>query len=155
MLYLDSSALAKLYWRELGSDAVLLRLRGKERVFTSALAYAEILAALGRKHQMGELTLRALEGARESFLHDWIFVLNVIEVDTKTMSALPDLVLRYPMKAGDAVHLSAALWLRDTCRLVPEVSAGDNRLEFCAADKALARIAAECGLAVFNPEALP
>lgn len=153
MLYLDTSALAKLYWREPGTDALLQRLRGKELVFTSALSYAEILAALGRKHQAGELTTRALEGARDSFLHDWIFVLNVIEVDTKTMSALPDLVVRYPMKAGDAVHLSAALWLRDTCRLVPEFSAGDNRLEFGVADKALARIAGECGLAIFNPEA--
>lgn len=157
MVYFDTSALIKRYLAERGSNAVHARFdhaqQMNERVFTSALTYAEILTVLGRKRQAGELDHSKYEEQAKSFTHDWDFSLSVMEVDTRTMSALPDLTARFPLKSADAVHLSAGLWLRDTCRLVPQFAAGDLRLEFAVADQALARIATECGLTVFNPEA--
>ena len=84
---------------------------------------------------------------------DFLFTLNVLEVDTNTMTALPGLVEQFPLKAADAVHLSAALWLRDMCRLVPDFAAGDTTIEFGVADQRLARVAAQYGCKVFNPEA--
>ena len=83
---------------------------------------------------------------------DWGISINVVELDARSLEALPDLVLRYPISGADAVHLSSALSLRDAIRLVPGLAPGETRLEFGVADRTLARFARECGLAVFNPE---
>jgi predicted nucleic acid-binding protein len=152
MLYLDASALVKRYIDEPGTLAVAARFESGERIFTSALSYAEILTAFGRRYQQGELARTDFESKREDFLRDWMFSLIVLELDTRSMSSLGSLVTRFALKAGDAVHLSAALWLRDAWVGIPRAT-GEQKIEFGVADKSLARIAAECGLSVFNPEA--
>lgn len=153
MLYLDSSALVKRYLREPGTEAVAARFRANERIACSALTYAEILTVLGRKYQDGDLSEADFEAKRDDFVHDWMFSLLVLEVDTRTMSALEAIVKRYPLKASDAVHLAAALWLRDAWRLGAPLVADEPMIEFGVSDRSLARIAADCGLKVFNPEA--
>jgi predicted nucleic acid-binding protein len=156
MIYFDTSALIKRYLAERGSDAVQARFdraqRAGERVFASALTYAEILTALGRKLQSGDLSTDKYEQQADGFTYDWIMALSVLEVDTRTMSSLRSMTARFSVKSADAVHLSAALWLRDMSLLVPDFAAGDKALEFAVADQSLARIAVQCGLAVFNPE---
>ncbi len=154
MLYLDASALVKRYYHELGSDAVQARFERRERIFTSALSYAEVHAALVRKYRAGEIWRKKFVAARQHFVKDWLFSLNIMELDTKTMVALPELVEVYPLKASDAVHLSAAIWLRDVCRPAPDLVGGDASVEFGVADRTLARVAGECELTVFNPEDL-
>ncbi len=152
MLYLDASALVKRYLSERGSDAVETRFRSGKRIFTSALSYAEIHAALGRKYQDREMRKNKFEVARKAFVQDWLYSLNILEMNAGTLAALPELVEHHPLKAADAVHLSAALWLRDMCLLVPDFAGGDV-LEFGVADRRLARVVTACGLTVFNPEA--
>ena len=158
MLYLDASALVKRYVREQGSDAVQARFEAGEKIFTSALSYAEVQAALAKLYRMGKrrrdtgLRRREFVRARKRFVEDWLFSLSILELDTKAMTALPDLVERYPLRGADAVHLSSALWLRDMCSVVPAFSRGEARVEFGVADKTLAQTAAQCGLEVFNPE---
>lgn len=152
MLYLDASALVKRYLTEPGSDALRARFRQKERIFTSILSYAEVHTVLGRKCRQGELAKKDYELMRERLVVDSIFSVNVLDMDGKTLAALPKLVVEYPLKASDAVHLSSALWLRDMCWLVPEFAAGDTRLEFGVSDQRLAQIAVACGLNVFDPE---
>lgn len=153
MLYLDSSALVKSYINETGTTAVRDQLSRPEKIFTSALSFAEVHTVLGRKYQAKELPRPAFEAARDAFVMDWIVSLLILELDVKTLSGVPDLVERFPLKASDAVHLASALWLRDMLRLSSDFAAGESVLEFWVADKTLARIARECGLEVFNPEA--
>src|SRR5579864_2395134 len=117
MLYLDTSALVKRYSSEKGSKDVVARFDRGEKIFTSRLTFAEPHSSLGRKFRARELTGRDLAKLREEFQSDWLFSLNVLDLDVGTMSALPRLVEEYDLKAGDAVHLSAAFWLRDTIRL--------------------------------------
>lgn len=153
MLYLDSSALVKSYLNEVGTAAVRIRLSSAERIFTSALTYAEVHTVLGRKYQARELPRQEFQTARDAFVRDWVLALLVLELDTKTLSGVPGLVERYPLKASDAVHLASGLWLHDMLQLSADFAAGESKLEFGVADKSLARIASECGLAVFDPEA--
>lgn len=154
MLYLDSSVLVKRYLRERGSKALQARCDSGEKMFTSLYSYAEIHAVIGRKYQNGEITGGDYEAMTEKFIRDWIFSLNLLDLDEKTMADLPGLAKRYRLKAGDAVHLSSAVWLRHMCQLVPSFVAGEQRLEFAVSDKQLAQFARECSLEVFDPEAV-
>jgi hypothetical protein len=70
------------------------------------------------------------------------------------MSAISQLVEQYDLKTGDAVHLSAAFWLKDAIRLGKVQDRAGEFVEFGVADKQLARIARICGLRVFDPELL-
>jgi predicted nucleic acid-binding protein len=153
MLYLDASALVKRYSYERGSKAVVARFDREERIFTSRLSFAEVHSSLGRKFRAGELNSQDLTRIREEFESDWIFSLSLLDLDVGTMSAISQLVEQYDLKAGDAIHLSTAFWLRDTIRLGRFRSWPGELVEFGVADKQLARIARMCGLAVFDPEA--
>lgn len=153
MLYLDTSALIKRYSSEKGSRAVLARFDSEERIFTSRLSFAEVHASLGRKFRAGELNAQNLAKIREEFISDWLFSLSVLDLDVGTMSAINHLVEQYDLKAGDAIHLSAAFWLRDTILLGRFPGDAGETVEFGVADKQLARIARKCGLRVFDPEA--
>jgi predicted nucleic acid-binding protein len=152
MLYLHTSALVKRYSSEKGSKGVVARFDRGEKIFTSRLTFAELHSSLGRKFRARELTGRDLAKLREEFQSDWLFSLNVLDLDVATMSALPRLVEEYDLKAGDAVHLSAAFWLRDTIRLRRMRGGPVELVEFGVADKQLSKIAQLCGFDVFNPE---
>lgn len=153
MLYLDASALIKRYSFEKGSSALLARFDSEERIFTSRLSFAEVHSSLGRKFRAGELNAQDLARVREEFVSDWLFSLSVLDLDVGTMSAISHLVEKYDLKAGDAIHLSAAFWLRDTILLGRLRGGVVESVEFGVADKQLARIARMCGLKVFDPEA--
>jgi predicted nucleic acid-binding protein len=152
MLYLDASALVKRYSSERGSKAVVARFDRNEKIFTSRISFAEVHSSLGRKFRAGELNSKDLNRVREEFESDWEFGLSVLDLDVGTMSAISQLVEQYDLKAGDAIHLSAAFWLGETIRLGRFRSILDESVEFGVADKQLARIARMCGLQVFDPE---
>jgi uncharacterized protein len=152
MLYLDSSALMKRYVAEKGSAGLNARFERSETIYTSLLSFGEIHSVLARAYRTRSLTAEDLSKIREEFLNDWLFGLSKIEVNIHTMSALPELVEKYPLKAADAIHLSAAFWLRDTLRLRGLRPLAKHELEFGAADKQLGEAAAKCGLLVFDPE---
>jgi predicted nucleic acid-binding protein len=152
MLYLDASALVKRYSAEKGSKAVLSRLDRHERIFTSKLSFAEVHSSLGRKFRARELNPQVLARLREQFESDWLFSLSVLDLNVGTMSSISHLVEQYDLKAGDAIHLSAALWLRDTIRLGRFRGRAGEAVEFGVADKQLGRVAQECGFQVFSPE---
>jgi predicted nucleic acid-binding protein len=160
MLYVDSSALVKCYLRERGTDAVIERLRSRDRVFSSILTFAEVHRALAQRflhvRSRGvkpEQARRAFEAARDAFQFDWMFSLNVLEMTTQTLSDLPDLVARFGiLRAADGIQLASALWLRDKGRFSSSSADGGQGVEFIAADKNLGRVARACGLTVFDPE---
>lgn len=152
ILYLDASALVKRYITEKGSGALNARFERGEIMYTSALSFGEIHTAFARAYRMKKLTIDGLNRMRETFSNDWSIGLSPIELNPQTMTALPGLVERYPLKAGDAIHLSAACWLRDTLRIRARRSEPDLEVEFGVADVRLGEAAAKCGLLVFNPE---
>ena len=152
MLYLDASALVKKYLNEKGSLAIASRFESGERIFTSTLSYGEVHASIARKFRARELNIGELTRVREEFESDWLFSLSVLELDLSTMSALPRLVEKYPLRVGDAIHLSAAYWLGHSFRPGTASAVPEEFVEFGVADRRLSEVAIECGLRVFNPE---
>ena len=51
ILYLDTSALIKKYFREDGSDSVISKWKEATGIVTSSVAYAEALASIYRKQR--------------------------------------------------------------------------------------------------------
>ncbi len=152
MLYLDASALIKRYFKEKGSRALNARFERGETIYTSLLSFGEVHAALARAYRMKEINLGELIRLREAFEGDWLFGLSALDVNLHAMTALPKLVEQYPLKAGDAIHLSTAFWLKDTIRLRTRGARAGESIEFGVADRSLGLIAQKCGLRVFNPE---
>jgi predicted nucleic acid-binding protein len=62
-IYVDSSALAKLYVPGFDSDEVDSNLRGKVRLMISELGITEVLCAIARRKRELELLISALNSA--------------------------------------------------------------------------------------------
>jgi predicted nucleic acid-binding protein len=152
MLFLDTSVFVKVYFKEAGSDAIIARFTAPNQVLAaSVLSFAEVQAAIARKYREKQISSVELTRLRESFGRDWKIFVNAVELNQQTMAALPGLVEHFPLKAADAIQLSAALWLKDSMDPGKYSGAG-NVLEFGVSDQILAESARRCGLVVFNPE---
>jgi uncharacterized protein len=152
MLYIESSALVKRYVQEEGSEAVISRFVRGEIIYTSVLSFAEVHAAIGRKFRDKQLSVSEKDKFVEDFANDWLFSLNVLELTTNTMSALPTLCQKYSLKASDAVHLSTAVWLQDSAR-IHAMGSGSiaSVVEFGVSDRQLANAALQYGFLIFDP----
>lgn len=120
------------------------RWNAAERVFTSRAAYAEVHAALARKRRDGELSPRGFSTAATAFEAEWPAYDHVL-IDDTTLAPVRRLVRRYPLRGFDAIHLGAALWLRDQVGAPLEFWVSDDRLEAAARHERLT---------VINPERL-
>jgi len=71
MLYLDMSALVKLYVDEVMSNEMATAVDEAEAVSTSLLAYAETRAAFARARREARLSSQAYRHVVASFVEDW------------------------------------------------------------------------------------
>lgn len=104
ILYLDTSALVKLYVEEMHSDTVRELVAQAEVVATCRVAYAEAISAFTRRRNRSELSdtdYRSLLGALHN---DWESY-AVADFDER---AAGDLAARHGLRGFDAVHLSSA-----------------------------------------------
>jgi len=111
-LYLDTSALVKLYVTEEGREAVIRAVEEASRVATSTVAYAEARAALARRNREGALNneehrriVTALDEGWESY--DRLAVSNAV---TRRAGSIAE---RYSLRGFDAIHLASAARLRE------------------------------------------
>jgi len=152
MLFLDTSVFVKVYFKEAGSDAIVARSNSPNQVLAaSVLSFAEMHSAMARKYRERQINLLQLSRLRETFERDWETLVHAVELNQQTMEAIPGLVEQYPLKAADAIQLSAALWLKNNIG-AGKYSRVGNVLEFAVSDQVLAESARRCGLVVFNPE---
>lgn len=107
-LYLDTSALVKLYVEEDdGRELVREAVEGAERVATSTVAYAEARAALARKEREGVLDREQHRQAVSDLDGDWRgyvcqTVSNLVAYRAGEMAG------RYALRCFDAIHLASA-----------------------------------------------
>lgn len=142
MIYFDSSALVKRYLNEEGSKKVKAIIADSEIIATSKLAYPEILSAFIRKSRNGEVPEKILKRAVNKFETDWDYFI-IIDFQNELLSIIKDLILRYPLKGADSIHLSSALWLKHTIK---------EDITFVASDKTLIDVAQSEMLKVINPQ---
>lgn len=127
MNYFDTSALIKRFVQEAGSDAVDALVAAQPLIATSIVAYAEVHAGLARKLREQAFSARVHRQTAQAFDADWRAFLRVA-VTGSLLELTRDLVCRHPLRGFDAIHLAAALRLRDELGESIHFIAADRRL---------------------------
>ncbi|MGH2424917.1 MAG: type II toxin-antitoxin system VapC family toxin [bacterium] len=126
-LYVDTSALVKLYVVEEGSETVKSLVRDAELAATSALAYAEARAAFARRHREGELAKLEYRRVVKALDADWPHLLRV-QVVERLIHEAAHIVDEHGLRAYDAIHLASALELRRGLQAPVTFACWDSRL---------------------------
>ena len=109
-IFLDTSALAKRYVQEPGSEELeIFFSSGVAEVVVSTLAFPEFGAALGRKVREKEIPKKEAANALEEFELDWNDLFIKIPVTEDIARSAVSLAVQYPLKGADAIHLATAL----------------------------------------------
>ena len=110
ILYLDTSAVVKLYADETGSDRVRAGIAEAKVCATHLIAYAETRAAFARKAQQPGYK-DCLQSWREDFERDWQSF-EIVGVTQELIHRAGDLAEAHRLRGYDSVHLAAveALW---------------------------------------------
>jgi predicted nucleic acid-binding protein len=112
ILYLDTSALLKKYFRETGSDEVISRWKDATGIVTSSVAYAEALASIHRKKRDLKCNNDIFANIIHLFRRDWRSLIRV-EVTDELNDWIDKMVSHYPLRGFDAIHLASALIVHD------------------------------------------
>lgn len=138
ILYLDTSALIKLYVAEEGTDSVRDAVSGVNVVAASRVSYVEARAALARAWRESRIGKQDLRHAVTGLNEDWERFL-VLEVTSDLARRAGDLAEEYALRAYDALQLASALILKGS--VGAEVS-------FLSFDEDLSHAAQSAGLIV-------
>ena len=143
ILYLDTSALIKLYVAETGAEKVRAVVTEAALVHAHWIAYAEMRSALARLHRMGRQSADAYRRSKREFEADWRAI-NAIMPDERMVRHAGDLAERFELRGYDSVHLAAAESLR--------VGRGTESLCFASFDDRLNHAAAELGFQLLTTD---
>ena len=138
ILYLDTSALVKLYVREPGSRALRRHAAKAGALATSVVAYAETRAAFVRLKQSGVSSDARHRQRVQQLERDWEALLRV-ELAPDVLRSTGDLAEIFGLRGFDSIHLASALWLK------ARVS---ESVDFAVFDQRLAAAASKAGLTV-------
>ncbi|MFZ2060416.1 MAG: type II toxin-antitoxin system VapC family toxin [Candidatus Binatus sp.] len=138
IVYLDTSALVKLYVQEVGSREMKRLVAQADLVATSLIAYVEVRSAFARKHRSADIDDAALKRHKHEFEQGWNR-LDRLPVDVTTIRRAGDLAEEYRLKAYDALHLATVDLMQVTLR---------SSVSFACFDDALNRAAAKMGFAL-------
>lgn len=111
-LYLDTSALVKLYVEEEGSATVREAITRAETVVTNVIAYVEACAAFARRRREGGLSRGDYRRTIQELQSDWDHYL-LLEVTNELIRRAADLAAIHPLRAYDAMHLASAKVLQE------------------------------------------
>ncbi len=140
-LYLDTSALVKLYVEEEGSQLVRDAVARAQLVATSTVGYLEARSAFVRRRHEGALPAAGYRRSMRELEADWARYL-LVEVTEAVLGRAAQLAERHRLRAYDALHLASALVLES--RLA-------ERVIFACWDRRLERAARAEGLEVLRP----
>ena len=138
-LYLDTSALVKLYVEEDGSGAVRRAVGQSRPVATSAVAYVEARAAFSRRRNEGHLTAAEHRRVVRDLDADWDRFLR-LEVTEPLIREAADLAEAHRLRAYDAIHLASARVMKERLGGTVLFASWDTHLERAAAREGLEKI---------------
>lgn len=108
ILYVDTSALIKRYFKEPYSQEVISRWNAADGIITSSVAYAETLATIYRKQRDADLNGHVVDRIISAFKRDWEGLIRV-EVTNDLNGYIDQVVRKHPLRGFDAIHLASAL----------------------------------------------
>ena len=112
-VFLDSSALAKRYIDEAGSDRVQEILVSADSLGVSVLCVPEIASALCRRRREGHLTRQQYFAAVQALMDD-IEDASVIGITAAVVARAVDLLERWALRSSDSLQIAcAAEWSPD------------------------------------------
>ena len=130
-LFLDSSAFAKRFIEEAGSDRVASLCDKASSLGLSVLCVPEIVSALNRRRREGDLPPRRYAQVKQQLL-DEIRDADIIQLTPAVVECAIALLERNTLRASDALHVACAVqWEAET---------------FASADKQQLRAATRAGL---------
>jgi hypothetical protein len=107
-LFLDSSALAKRYVREAGTDRVVALCAEADDVIVSIIALPEVVSTLNRLRREGRLS----DSEYATMKHDVVADLaeaTTIELTASIVGEALTCLERSRLRASDALHIASAL----------------------------------------------
>lgn len=133
--YFDSSAWAKRYLFEPGTDEVM-RFVQQASVATSRLTVVETASGIARRLREGGITVTESERMLAGLESDAAGIL-LIEVDGYVCRIAVEVLRRHALRAGDAVQLASALHLLRRLAREVEFICFDQRLNAAARSEGL------------------
>jgi len=127
IVYLDASALVKLYVEETGSAQVKALLGEAQAAGTGVLSRAEVVAALAKAVRVGLILREAGLKAVASFNMDWEQLIRV-QFSEALAARGATLAWEHGLRGYDAVHLATALAWRETLGETVTVATYDREL---------------------------
>jgi predicted nucleic acid-binding protein len=137
--FIDTSALAKRYLSETGSNWVRswINPEANNEIIISALATVEIHSLLMRREREGSIT--SLE--RTSMLNDFQEHVQdeylIIDLDDEVLDRARNLLSRHSLRTLDALQLACALEVSHLLQIIPTFLSADTRLRTAAAAESL------------------
>jgi uncharacterized protein len=138
ILYLDTSAVVKLYATEPGGAETEQLVTAAGQVASSLIAYAETRAALARKYRMRQMNQKEFAARKDEFELHWAGFFK-LPVDAQLVRVAGELAEKFSLRAYDSIHLATA------GRLYRETG---SPIWFACFDSALNAAAAKLGLKV-------
>lgn len=132
-LFLDTSAFAKRYVAEQGSDKVLAMCQEADRLFVSVICFPELTSTLCRLVREKKLARAAYRQLKDDAVADLADV-DICQITPEVLAAVVSLLEAHPLRAMDALHVACAL----ACQ--PDAFVSADRQQLAAARKAGLRI---------------
>lgn len=125
LLYLDTSALAKLYLMEEGSGKIKDIVENAEIVFSSVIALPEMFSALTQSRRANRLTQSEYQSIVSAFKRDWNRIYQ-IPVSVSVAQSAGKFAVKHSIRGMDAIHIASACLIQ---------SESKGKISFCSADK--------------------
>lgn len=112
-VFLDSSAMAKRYIQETGSDRLEEILSAASSLGLSVICPTEVVSALCRRRREGSLAAGDYGRAKEALFAD-VDSASVVAITSDVVRRAVELLERWPLRSADSLHIAcAAEWSAD------------------------------------------
>lgn len=132
-LFLDTSALAKRYVAEPGSDKVATACQQADSLVVSVICLPELISTLSRlvrDKRLAKPAYRKLKGDAMADLAD----MDICQITPEVLATVLSLLEAHPLRAMDAIHVACAL----AC--APDAFLSADHRQLAAARKAGLRV---------------
>lgn len=127
ILYCDTSALVKLYVREVSTETVVAAADTAEMIAVCRIAWAETMAAFARRARECPADVDVIEAVRGRLRRDWADY-AVVEVSQSLVELAGEYADTFALRGYDSVQLAAAHILQEAAGQPAHFACFDTRL---------------------------